>query len=136
MARDPRPVVLGIAAMLVGACTDIRGAGGTDWSHARDVTIVMTEYRFAPAELGFERGVTYRMRLENRGSELHEFTAPGFLAAIELRDRALLAAGRTEIVVAPGTDKAIEFVARQPGHYELRCADHDWTGMVGTIVIE
>jgi uncharacterized cupredoxin-like copper-binding protein len=128
--------------MLVGACSDMRsgaavaGSGATDWSHARDVTIVMTEYRFTPGEPSFERGVAYRLLLENRGTELHEFTAPGFLAAVELRDRAVLAGGKNEIVVAPRTDKAIYFVARQVGRYQLSCADHDWAGMVGTIVIE
>jgi uncharacterized cupredoxin-like copper-binding protein len=144
MARGLRPVVVAMAAMLVGACADMRfrsgapvaGPAGVDWSHARDVTIVMTEYRFAPSEFSFERGVAYRMRLENSGTELHEFTAPGFLAAVELRDRAVLATGKNEIVVAPRTDKAIYFVARQSGRYPLRCADHDWAGMVGTIVIE
>jgi uncharacterized cupredoxin-like copper-binding protein len=140
MARDLRPVALGLATILVGACADMRsgaaGPAGIDWSRARDVTIVMTEYRFTPGELSFERGVAYRMHLENRGKELHEFTAPGFLAAVELRDRAVLATGKNEIVVVPRIDKAIYFVARQPGRYELSCADHDWAGMIGTIVIE
>ena len=142
MTRDPRPVALGLAALLVGACADMRSrapaanAADTDWSHARDVTIVMAEYRFTPSEFRFQRGVAYRIHLENRGAELHEFTAPGFLAAVELRDRAMLAAGKNEIVIAPRTDKAIYFVARRPGRYELSCADHDWAGMVGTIVIE
>jgi plastocyanin len=142
LLRDPRPVVLGLAAMLVGACAEMRppaavaDPAGTDWLHARDVTIVMTEYRFTPSEVSLERGVAYRMQLENRGTELHEFTAPGFLAAVELRDGAVLAAAKNEIVVAPRTDRAIYFVARQAGRYQLSCADHDWAGMVGTIVIE
>ncbi|HEX3498295.1 MAG TPA: hypothetical protein VHT04_03130 [Stellaceae bacterium] len=48
----------------------------------------------------------------------------------------MLAVGKNEIVVAPRTEKVIYFTARQPGRYELTCADHDWAGMVGTIVIE
>jgi hypothetical protein len=59
MVRVRRPVVLGLAALLVGACADMRsgavGAGrsAADWSLAREVTIVMTEYRFTPGELSF-----------------------------------------------------------------------------------
>ncbi len=108
----------------------------SDWAHARTVTIVMAEYRFVPDRISFERGVTYRLQLENRGAELHEFTAPGFLAAIELRDPTVLNAGKNEVVVEPRTAKAVYFVARRAGSYELTCADHDWAGMVGTIVIE
>ena len=141
MARDPRPVALGLAAMLVVGCADMRsgpsadGRPDADWSLAREVTVIMTEYHFTPNELNFERGVPYRLHLENRGTELHEFTAPGFLAAVELRDRAVLGAGRNEVVVAPRTDKAIDFVAPQAGRYEFGCADHDWAGMVGTIAV-
>jgi plastocyanin len=128
--------------MLLGSCagtdsgTVVGGRAGPDWSRARDVTIVMTEYRFTPRELSLERGAAYRIRLENRGAELHEFTAPDFLAAVELRDPSVLAAGRNEIIVTPRSDKVIDLVARRPGRYQLSCADHDWAGMVGTIVIE
>ena len=115
------------------SATDLAKA---DWAHARTVTIVMAEYRFVPDRLSFERGVTYRLQLENRSAELHEFTAPGFLAAIELRDPTVLNAGKNEVVVEPRTAKAVYFAARQAGRYELTCADHDWAGMVGTIVIE
>jgi uncharacterized cupredoxin-like copper-binding protein len=135
-------VLIGLAALLLTACADMRadvtgtGTAETDWSGARDVAVVLAEYRFIPNELSFQRGVAYRLRLENRGAELHEFTAPGFLAAIELRDPGMLAKGKNEIVFAPRTEKLLYFVARQPGRYALSCADHDWAGMVGTIVIE
>jgi plastocyanin len=128
--------------MLAGGCAEIHpGASApdlakVDWTQARAVTIDMAEYRFTPDRLSFERGVAYRLQLENRGAELHEFTAPDFLAAIELRDRAVLNAGQNEIVVEPRTAKAVYFVARQAGSFPLNCADHDWAGMVGTIVIE
>jgi uncharacterized cupredoxin-like copper-binding protein len=131
--------------LFVGACADGRPDGGApprpgsaaiDWSRAEAVTVTMTEYRFVPNQLRFRRGAVYRLRLENVGSELHEFTAPAFLAAIDLRDPAVLAAGKNEIVVAPGKAKDVYFVARQPGDYALTCADHDWAGMTGTIAIE
>jgi uncharacterized cupredoxin-like copper-binding protein len=140
--RHWNPVTIGLAALLLAACLDRpagvsgTGAAATDWSNARDVAIVLAEYRFIPSQLGFERGVAYRLRLENRGGELHEFTAPDFLAAIELRDPGMLTKAKNEIVLAPRTEKLLYFVARRPGRYALTCADHDWAGMVGTIIIE
>jgi uncharacterized cupredoxin-like copper-binding protein len=137
-----RPVTIGLAALLLTACVDMRagvkgtGTAETDWSGARDVAIVLAEYRFIPSQLSFRRGAAYRLHLENRGAELHEFTAPGFLAAVELRDPGMLAKGKNEIVIEPRTEKLLYFVARRPGRYALTCADHDWAGMTGAIVIE
>ncbi len=107
-----------------------------DWSKAAAVAVVMTEYRFTPHELNFRHGVAYRLRLENQGAELHEFTAPAFLAAIDLRDAAVLATAKNEVIVGPHSAKEVYFVARQPGRYALSCADHDWAGMEGVITIE
>jgi uncharacterized cupredoxin-like copper-binding protein len=141
-----RPAVFGVviaAALLAVACAgkrpDAAAALRTDsaaWSQAQTVTVAMAEYRFIPSELKFRRGVAYRLRLENSGAELHEFTAPDFLHAVDLRDPAVLAAGQNEVVVTPGSSKDIYFVARQPGTYVLTCADHDWAGMTGSITIE
>jgi uncharacterized cupredoxin-like copper-binding protein len=104
------------------------------WPDAREtVTLVMTEYHFAPAKLIFRAGRFYRLVLVNRGRELHEFTAPAFLAAIA--DPGALPAGR-EIAVPPGASRELLFRAPARGRYSLICADHDWTGMVGDIVVE
>lgn len=59
-----------------------------------------------------------------------------FSERVDLRDPAVLAAGKNEVVVAPGNSKDVYFIARQPGEYALTCADHDWAGMTGTITIE
>jgi uncharacterized cupredoxin-like copper-binding protein len=130
--------VAGVTVSLV-ACADVdTGArpAAIDWSRAEQFTVIMTEYRFSPDQLVFRHGVAYRLRLENHGSELHEFTAPAFLAAIELRDPSVLAPAKHEIAVAPHRDRTLAFVARRPGRYDLICADHDWAGMVGAITIE
>ena len=39
-------------------------------------------------------------------------------------------------VVRPGETKNLYFVSREPGHFPLWCADHDWAGMTGDITIE
>lgn len=111
------------------------GAGATDWSAARKVRVVTVEYAFKPANLTFQQGVAYRLRVDNKGKETHEFTAPDFFKAVELRDAKPLNADHTEIVVQPGGHKDLYFVAKQAGSYKLICSDHDWAGMVGSITV-
>jgi uncharacterized cupredoxin-like copper-binding protein len=84
----------------------------------------------------FKRGVAYRLHIDNRGSEMHEFTAPEFFKDAEIRDPAVLNADRTEIEIPPGKAKDLEFVAQRAGRYKLRCSDHDWAGMIGEITVE
>ena len=100
------------------------------------VELAMTEYRFSPARLRFRRGVGYRLLLVNRGAELHEFTAPEFLASIALDTPDALKPSGKEVVVRPGGRKELRFVALRPGRYAMSCADHDWAGMAGEIRVD
>ena len=108
----------------------------TDWSKAETVTVVTTEYGFEPNRLTFRAGVPYRLHLENHGKELHEFTAPAFLQNAEIRNRDAVTTDRAQIPVQPGEEKDVYLVPRGAGHYPLICADHDWAGMTGEIVVE
>jgi uncharacterized cupredoxin-like copper-binding protein len=107
-----------------------------DWTAAETVTVGLEDYRFVPNRLSFRRGVPYRLRLENRGTHQHEFTAPGFFGAVAARSTAALSSARPEIVVDPKQVKEFEFVPVTAGRYELSCADHDFAGMVGEITVE
>jgi uncharacterized cupredoxin-like copper-binding protein len=111
-------------------------AAKADWQAAETVTVGLVDYRFVPDRLTFRRGVPYRLRLENRSSHQHEFTSPGFFGAVAARNAEIVSKARPEIVVDPKQAKEFEFVPVAAGSYELGCADHDWAGMVGTIVIE
>ena len=111
-------------------------AEAADAAPAGPVTVVASEYRFSPARLTFKRGLAYRLHIENRGKETHEFTAPAFFKAVELGDPAVLNDDRTEILIPPGEAKDLSFVATKPGHYRLICSDHDWAGMTGAITIK
>jgi uncharacterized cupredoxin-like copper-binding protein len=130
-------VRLGRLALLVAwaASIPLDGAVAADWSKARKVTVVTIEYAFRPASLTFHQGAAYRLHIDNQGKETHEFTAPEFFKALELRDAEALNADRTEIVVQPGRHKDLYFVARDSGRFKLICSDHDWAGMVGDITI-
>lgn len=110
-------------------------AGAVDWLNAVKVTVVTREYKFTPNSLTFREGVAYRLRIDNRGKETHEFTAPAFFKAIQMRDAKPLNSDRTEIVVQPGQHRDLFFVAGAPGSFKLVCSDHDWAGMVGDITI-
>ncbi len=125
---------LHIAAVLlivVGAAQAAPGA----WSRARRVTVVTSEYQFSPARLTFKRGVAYRLHLEDRGKEMHEFHAPAFFKSARLGNPAVLDADRTEIVLHPGEAKDLYFVPLRAGRFPLICPDHDWTGMTGEITV-
>jgi uncharacterized cupredoxin-like copper-binding protein len=114
----------------------IAGATPAAAADARPVTVVTSEYQFAPAKLAFKRGALYRLHLENHGKEQHEFTAPEFFKAVKLQNAEALNADRTEIELPPGTAKDLFFVPQQSGHYPLRCSDHDWAGMTGSITVK
>jgi len=120
---------------VAAAVLPFAGAGAADWSKAKTVNVAMVEYAFKPADLTFKQGVAYRLHLDNKGKETHEFTAPDFFKAVEMRNPDVTGPDRTEIVVQPGQKKDLYFVAKQAGSYDLRCADHDWAGMVGHITI-
>jgi len=98
--------------------------------------LVMIDYKFVPDHLTFQHDVHYRLHIENRGKETHEFTAPTFFATAKIDSPDVLNRERTEIVVQPGKSKDLLFTPGKPGTYDLRCADHDWAGMVGGITVQ
>jgi uncharacterized cupredoxin-like copper-binding protein len=100
------------------------------------IELTMVDYRFIPEHLVFERDVHYRLHLENHGKETHELTAPTFFATAEIDNPSVLNHDRTEIVMQPGDRKDVLLTARRPGTYDLRCADHDWNGMIGGITVK
>ena len=106
-----------------------------DWSKAQKVTVVTVEYAFKPADLAFHVGTAYRLHLENKGKETHEFTAPDFFKTIDMRNPNMTGPDDTEIVIQPGQKKDFYFLPKQAGSYDLRCSDHDWAGMVGHITV-
>jgi uncharacterized cupredoxin-like copper-binding protein len=99
------------------------------------VDVTMIDYRFLPDHVTFEHGIHYRLHLENRGKETHEFTAPVFFAAAKLDNPEALNRERSEVVVQPGESKDVFLTPGAPGPYDLRCGDHDWDGMVGGITV-
>jgi uncharacterized cupredoxin-like copper-binding protein len=131
-----RTIFFAAAALLAAWPAMAALAADIDWTHAKQVNEVTTEYKFAPAQLQFRAGTPYRLHMMNRGKETHEFHAPQFFAAIKMRDAAPLNADHTEIVLQPGQDRDLYFVATKPGKFPLICSDHDWAGMTGGITVK
>ena len=100
------------------------------------LTITMIDYKFVPDHLVFQHDVHYRLHLENHGKETHELTAPTFFASAKIDNPEVLNRERSEIVMQPGDVKDLLLTPGKPGTYDLRCADHDWNGMVGGITVE
>ncbi len=119
----------------------VRGAGvaAVLWSVAAGaadtVVIRMADYKFEPPELVLEHGKAYRLRFENVGKDMHEFTAGVFFQAAQVGDRGQLTHDGTELGVQPGQTRELDIVAPAAGTYALTCPDHDWAGMVGKIVV-
>jgi len=100
------------------------------------VNVIMIDYKFVPDHLTLQHDVPYRLHLENHGKETHEFTAPTFFATAKIDNLSTLNSDRSEILLEPGESKDVFLTPGKPGTYDLRCADHDWNGMVGGITVK
>lgn len=107
-----------------------------DWSKTRHITVVMVDYRFQPDHLRLEHGVPYVLHMVNRGGDTHEFTAPAFFAASLVRDKRQISREGQQVVLQPGATADIALMPLRAGHFDLRCDDHDWDGMVGAIDVK
>jgi uncharacterized cupredoxin-like copper-binding protein len=125
-----------VAASVLLSAAAAHAQPSVDWSKAEAFNLLMVDDQFVPDHLSFRHGVPYRLDLENRGKDLHEFTAPEFLADALVRDPGVLANAGQEVVVQPGKDVDVYLVPMRAGMFRLTCADHDWDGMVGDIVVE
>jgi uncharacterized cupredoxin-like copper-binding protein len=124
-----------IALCFAFLCSVVHAADA-DVERAQLVTIGLVDDQFVPDKLTFRAGVPYRLRLENRGKEMHEFTAPEFFKTLDVKSPQVLEQAGNEVLVQPGNAKELVFVPRKAGRYALTCADHDWDGMVGEITVE
>jgi uncharacterized cupredoxin-like copper-binding protein len=122
------------AALALIALTS--SAFATDWKKAKEVSVVTTESKFTPNKLTFRRGIPYKLHVQNRGKEMHEFNAAELLKTVKINNPNVLNADKTELVLRPGEAKDLYFIPRQAGHFKLVCPDHDWAGMTGEITVE
>ncbi|HTY66281.1 MAG TPA: cupredoxin domain-containing protein [Alphaproteobacteria bacterium] len=129
----------GLIATLAGLVAAVAASQATSLL-AQDapklVTVQAKEYAFVPSDLHLEHGAVYRLHLQNVGKETHELTAPDFFKAAQIETPDILSGEGREILVQPGESKDLVFRAPAAGTYAMTCADHDWAGMVGKIIVE
>jgi uncharacterized cupredoxin-like copper-binding protein len=128
------PFALVLAGILAAA--PIAWAAGPDWSKATAVSMVMSDYKFTPSQLSFERGKPYRLHLTNMGRELHEIDASEFFKTITPADPAMLVREGQEIDVEPGSQADFLFVPNAAGQFPFECEDHAEFGMKGSIAVK
>ena len=100
----------------------------------------MDEYDYAPANLVFEAGRPYRLRIENTGAKPHTFSSEAFFKALAANSLTT-AAGTVDapyirdLEIPAGQSADLQFIAVTPGTYELVCNEplHEIFGMTGTI---
>ena len=101
-------------------------SGGTTTSQAatREITIVLSDFKFEPAEITVKRGERVRLILENTGTVAHDWT---------VRDLNL-ASPR----VQPGQTATYEFTVDRAGTFTSVCveAGHEALGMTGRLIVE
>ena len=137
-ARSLRvPAIAGlIAAIAALVGFEFAHSAAIDWSKAEQIEIRMVEYDFVPNQFRFRRDRPYQLHFVNAGKEGHDFTAAEFFASVQVRNPDVLRQNRTTLFLEPGERADLYFIAREVGVFAPRCADHDWTGMKATIVID
>jgi uncharacterized cupredoxin-like copper-binding protein len=126
------------AAMVMLLWAGSAVAADVDWSKAQPLSVVTKNYKFDPKQLKLKSGTPYRIHIENKGSETHEFNAAKLFRTSnsEIGDVSALNGDHTEVVVPPGGQKDLLLLPKKAGKYPLVCPDHDWAGMTGDITVE
>lgn len=124
---------LAIAAAALAAAP----AAAQDWSHARRVEVRLANFSYSPKVIHLKAGQPVVLHLVNTASGGHDFTAPGFFAAAQVRpqDRGLVEEGSVEFRGGQSHDVAL---VPKAGRYPLKCghAFHKMFGMSGEIVVD
>ncbi|HYJ82220.1 MAG TPA: cupredoxin domain-containing protein [Allosphingosinicella sp.] len=120
-------------AFVLFALPAAAAAQAPDWAHAQRVEVKLSSFDFTPATLHLRAGRPVVLHLVNAGSGGHDFTAPAFFAAAQLRDPA--DKGSVEV---PGHRSRDIALVPKAGDYPLKCshAFHKTFGMTGRIVVD
>jgi plastocyanin len=102
------------------------------------VSVTLSSFKFAPAEIALRHGQTYRLHLVNTSGGGHDFAAPEFFAASSIapRDRGLVVAGKVKLAGEQTVD--VVLTPEKAGTYALRCTHflHSGMGMNGRITVQ
>ena len=132
MLRAAVTVMLGLSAVLAPFAVSAQPSQNQP---AEAITIRLSNFAFAPAQLQLRVGVPVRLHLVNDSSGGHSFSAPALFAASAYPSGAPPQDGTVQIAASSSVD--ITLVPRAAGTYKLECTHflHSMFGMTGTIVV-
>jgi plastocyanin len=121
----------------LGLASSSAFAQAPDWTQASRVTVTLSSFQFDPATIHLHAGQPVVLHLVNGGSGGHNFSAPEFFAASQLRaqDQNLIRKGTVELA---GHETKDVGVVPRAGSYKLHCTHtmHSAFGMKGEIVVD
>ncbi len=101
------------------------------------VEVILADFSYSPQTIRLRAEEQVVLRLTNRGSGGHNFSAPEFLAAARLdpASAALARKGKVEVKKGASVDLKLTPAA---GRYKLKCTHflHSSFGMKGEIIVE
>ena len=101
------------------------------------VEVILTDFSFSPETIRLRPNERVVLRLTNRGSGGHNFSAPEFFgkARLEPASVALVRKGKVEVKKGASVDLAL---SPSTGRYKLKCTHflHSGFGMKGEIIVE
>lgn len=126
-----------LLACLLLVSPALAGAQAPDWAGAQRIEVKLSSFDFTPSTLRLRANRPVVLHLVNTGSGGHDFHAPEFFAAAQVRprDRRSIDKGRIEVRGHRSVDVAL---VPKAGTYRLKCshAFHKAFGMSGRIVVD
>lgn len=112
-------------------------AQAPDWSQAAQVTVTLSSFHFDPGTVHLHSGQPVVLHLVNGGSGGHNFSAPEFFAAAQIRAQDQASVQKGTVEVSGHAAKDIALVPHR-GTYKLHCTHmmHSAFGMKGEIVVD
>ena len=126
----------GVAAALVGLVA-ASGAARAQPAQPPVITVQLSEYKFAPAEIDLDHGQSYVLRVVNTGGKAHDLSAKAFFQSVTVAPSSASEVRDGAVELAMGESADVAFTAGAPGTYEMHCTHplHAMLGMKGKIVV-
>jgi uncharacterized cupredoxin-like copper-binding protein len=113
-------------------------AASPDWAHAARADVKLASFSFTPSTIHLRAGQPVVLHLVNTASGGHDFSAPAFFEAADVRAEDRGKIDDDGSVDLHGHQSAEIALVPKAGHYPLRCthAFHKTFGMSGIIVVD
>lgn len=135
--------ILGPILGLLAACASTHAIqpqlapASVNFGSAKAERVELANFDFTPRRIHLRAGEPYELVLANMASGGHDFAAPEFFAAAQIKpsDAPLVAEGKVEVPAA--STRKVHLVPAA-GTYKLVCTHvgHSLLGMTGTIVVD